>query len=315
MSQLASLPQLSSDLIELIIENLDTLVDLWSCNLVCRSWLPLARKRIPMSLYPLVIPGFLDLLQSPTTFLLSTVRHLRIWMPDDYSKTHPQKYLATITMLPTFTRLRLLDIHCNFPVDFCPLPWLTVLKLSGKFASYASFVRFMSDLPALEGLSLSGVEWDDVPDPHLTFPTLQLGWLSLDWGHRLPIEHVMFSLRPRSLSLHVAAPLQEDILSSLNFRHSTSLRRLSIGSALLSLLANIVPHCPLESLILGARTEYNEAPWPPLSQFTELLDESQFAAVREIQFVVDGTVLKDFETQLFAAMRSSAARVGNMYRY
>jgi hypothetical protein len=122
-----------------------------------------------------------------------------------------------------------------------------------------------------------------------------------------------------------------DILSSLDFRHSTSLRQLSIGSAvswtifltheaavfpqLLSLLANIVPHCPLESLILGARTEYNEAPWPPLSQFTELLDESQFAAVREIQFVVDGTVLKDFETQLFAAMRSSAARAGNMYRY
>ncbi|KAJ6589098.1 hypothetical protein B0H19DRAFT_230699 [Mycena capillaripes] len=189
-SELAS--HLPPDLIELIIENIDTLQALSSSSLVCRLWLPFARNRLPVFLSPWRIPGFLELLESPQTTLFSTLRQLKIWASSD-----EQVHIRVLQTLPKFSRLRWLSLDCSFPVDMPALPQLTGLSLSGKFASYASFVRFMSDLPALQILALSQLLWDDTLDPQLTFPTLDLEVVSFNWGSQLPIEHIMFSLRAR----------------------------------------------------------------------------------------------------------------------
>ncbi|KAJ6589096.1 hypothetical protein B0H19DRAFT_1248658 [Mycena capillaripes] len=344
--------QLPPDLVELIIENVDGLQDLLSCSLLCHAWFPLARNRIPFYLSHQVLPGFRDLLQSPQTTLFSTVRQMKLWAP---SASSAQR--SILKMLPSFSRLRSLNIYCTF-VDLPPLPQLTELKLSGTFASYATFVRFMSDLPALRGLSLSDLRWDDVPDPRLTFPTLHLEWVSLNWGGQMPIEHIMFSLRTRRLTWNVGAGVRDDMLpayqksmskylrhlgghlrhflfgcelsehvdiaASLDFRHSTGLKRLSVGRAvrcsvfgadfeatvsphLTTLLAKVVPHCSLATLIVSVCLETGRPPWKSLPQFAELFAAPQFSAVREIQFVIDEAFRGDFEAKL--TMLSSADRV------
>ncbi|KAJ7922419.1 hypothetical protein B0H13DRAFT_1865795 [Mycena leptocephala] len=249
-----------------------------------------------------------------------------------------RKSSAHLKMLPDFIRLRSLVIWCGFPAGLALLPQLTELELFGKFGSYLGFVSFMSDLPALQNLTPDGVVWDDSPDPHFAFPTLELKTVSLDWGHQHPVEHIMLSLHARRLILsfwldpspdwllsipkylhHLGDHLrylqldcesheQINCVSGLDCRHITSLQHLRIGTAvrynvlatssevavapqLERLLARITPHCRLETLILGVETEciINPPRWTPFPQFAELMDAPQFAAVSEIQFVVNGS--------------------------
>jgi hypothetical protein len=65
----------------------------------------------------------------------------------------------------------------------------------------------------------------------------------------------------------------------------------AVAPQLERLLARITPHCRLETLILGVETEciINPPRWTPFPQFAELMDAPQFAAVSEIQFVVNGS--------------------------
>lgn len=57
------------------------------------------------------------------------------------------------------------------------------------------------------------------------------------------------------------------------------------------LLASLTPHCRLETLILGVLPDSvnNPTPWVPLSELVDLLDTAQFATLREVQFIVDGS--------------------------
>ncbi|KAJ7640050.1 hypothetical protein DFH06DRAFT_1216447 [Mycena polygramma] len=190
-------PHLPADLTELIVEELcDSSKDLSSCSLISLGWLPCARKRF---LSARKIPAFLELVQSPLTTLFWTVRRLEIWISRD--DPHSEVHLPILEMLPKFQRLRGLTMWCNFPVPLPALPDLAEPELSGVFASYASFVRFMSDLPALRSLTLDEVSWDDFSDPQLVFPPLELRTVTLDWGSLTPIPHVMLPLRPRMLIL------------------------------------------------------------------------------------------------------------------
>ncbi|KAJ7909070.1 hypothetical protein B0H13DRAFT_2015263 [Mycena leptocephala] len=325
--------QLPLELVELIIEELhDSPRDLSSCGLVCRGWFHFAKSHVTIFLNAQNIPGFLDLVQSPTTTLFSSVRRLIIWVSQEDSQIH----LPILQMLPEFTRLRSLLMWCSFPEGLPLLPELTELDLSGKFGSYSGFVSFMSNLPALQNLALHGVVGDDSPDPHLTFPTLELK--TLHWGNGYPVEHVMFPLHTRRLILsfwpilspnwlrsiskylhHLGDHLrylqlncesdeQINCVSGLDFRYITGLQHLRIGKAVHSyvlatssevtiapqlerLLARITPHCRLETLILGVETNCMIDPpqRTPFSQFAELMDAPQFAAVSEIQFVVNGS--------------------------
>ncbi|KAJ7610748.1 hypothetical protein DFH06DRAFT_1245811 [Mycena polygramma] len=100
--------------------------------------------------------------------------------------------------------MRSLDMSCKFPDNLPSIPQLTELRLNGEFGTYAGYVRFLSDLPALQSLRLDGFFWKDCPrSPPLVvpFPSLDLKAASLHWGLRLPIEPIMFSLRTRKLVL------------------------------------------------------------------------------------------------------------------
>ncbi|KAJ7679370.1 hypothetical protein DFH06DRAFT_1166393 [Mycena polygramma] len=202
-------PRLSSDLIELIIGDINAPEDRSSCSLVCREWLPFARDRRRITLLPPKTAEFLDLLQSPTTTLFLTIRHLRIWDPSGL-QTHLSMSLFPI--LPKFTRLLRLDTNFDFPSDFPPLPSLVELSLCGNFTSYASFVRVMAGFPSLRRLTIAGVRWAGSTDPSLKFPTLYLDTLVLYWGAsegvRYPIELLMSSIRTRGVTLHLGRDLR-----------------------------------------------------------------------------------------------------------
>ncbi|KAJ6594312.1 hypothetical protein B0H19DRAFT_1094979 [Mycena capillaripes] len=313
-------PHLPPELTELIVEELhDSPQDLASCNLVCRGWLLCARSHVNIFLTTKRIPRFLDLLQSPKNTLVSTICRLEIWV----SRDEPG------------SQVHLPILQIGHP----PLPWLTELELSGRFASYASFVSFMSDLPVLQTLTLDEVQWDDFPDPQLTFPTIELKTLTLDWGPHVPVEDVMFCLHARRLILtfwclpspitwlrsmskylrHLGDHLQylqlncvsyEHIqyVSGLDFSRSLGLRHLRIGEAarlnflvsssdvvicpdLERFLASVTLHCQLETLILSVETDYmvNPISWTSFARFAELMDAPQFATLREIRFIVNGS--------------------------
>ncbi|KAJ6482138.1 hypothetical protein C8R47DRAFT_585211 [Mycena vitilis] len=356
ISQATSLGDFPHELIELIIEEVGNgLQDVLSCSLVCRAWLPLARSRLPIRLKPYIVQSFLDLLQSPRATLLSAIRQIKLNGP-----TGSEAHLALLKLLPTFTHLRYLDVHCTFRRDLPPLPHLTELRLSGTLFSYSGFISFMSALPVLQSLALSNVGWSDYPDPQLTFPTLQLERLSLDWGRQEPNESIMLSLRTRRLQLIVRTIHEKTpypayqrsiarylhclgghlqyfqfncissehlrIASSLDFSRSTGLRRLSIEKAvrysmfayffeasvslhIMDVLTNLPADASLESLTLGVSRESNEPSWIALSQFAGLLATPQFAALREIRFVIDQAFREDFRSRLFGTMRGCTARI------
>ncbi|KAF7361270.1 hypothetical protein MSAN_01159400 [Mycena sanguinolenta] len=339
--------ELPSELIELTLGNIHSIPDILSCTLVCRRWVPFARSRLEIYLHPRVTPAFLQLLRSPKTTLFSVRRlQIRTWGRETHN------YHSVLKLLPAFTALRFLDIRGAF-AEIPPLPWLTELRLSGTFASYSGFVRFMSDLPALQALTINDIQWDDTPDPKLPIPTLHLEWLSLSWA--APVEHIMFPLRTpilrldmrgtrmgtymqsiskylhrlgghlRDLHLHCT---QLEILSSLDFRHSTSLQLLAIGPVvrytrrgaalreatvypqLSTVLANVMSHCPLKILVINVFTENSQGPdaWLPLGHLTEILEGPLLAKVSRIRFLISDVYRGDFEA-LLGAMPIRAGQV------
>ncbi|KAJ7605945.1 hypothetical protein DFH06DRAFT_1310019 [Mycena polygramma] len=164
-------PRLPADLIEPVIQELsDNRPALLSCSLVSQGWLPLARNHLTLLLTPPNIVEFAALLQSPTSFLLSTVRRL------DISNGGPGPvHGPLLRMLPEFRRLRFLSMWCTFPDDLPPLAALTELVLCGEFPSYASFARFLSGLPNLRRLKLGDYFiCGDSLQPTVTFPLLEL---------------------------------------------------------------------------------------------------------------------------------------------
>ncbi|KAJ6616793.1 hypothetical protein B0H10DRAFT_1369737 [Mycena sp. CBHHK59/15] len=65
----------------------------------------------------------------------------------------------------------------------------------------------------------------------------------------------------------------------------------SIHPDLERVLTNILPHCLLQEIILVVETDNLSNPpvWPSIGRLAELLDLAQFATVRTIQFIVDGS--------------------------
>ncbi|KAJ7304625.1 hypothetical protein DFH08DRAFT_1089183 [Mycena albidolilacea] len=322
------------ELFEVIVEQLsDSPKDLSVCNLVCREWLLLARNYTTIHLSTQNISGVLDLLEFPTTTLFYSLRRLDIfaWYSEDTA------HLPILQMLPQFKRLPALVMWCPFPDGLPDLPWLTELELSGTFGSWASFVRFMSNLPALQTLVLDDVRWADVPVPPLNFPFLDLRALSLDFGTGAPIEAIMLPNRTRSLTLglwgysssptgclqivptylhHLGGHLRYlhlrcESTDHIDFCHNVGLQHLQIGGAiplnivgelsvvdvspsLECLLANVASHCSLQTLTLGVQTESVTNPiypteWTVFPKFVQFMDAPQFSAVREIQFIVNGS--------------------------
>ncbi|KAJ7765965.1 hypothetical protein B0H14DRAFT_3592730 [Mycena olivaceomarginata] len=205
------------------------------------------------------ISGFLALLELSTTTVFYNIRRLEIFAWGTEERVH----LPILQMLPQFRRLCSLILWCPFPYGLPDLPWLTELELSGTFGSYASFFHFMSNLPALQSLVLDDVQWADIPQHPLSFPSLDLRTLSLDFGMRAPIVTIMLHIRTRSLTLglwsHGSFPIvwlqrvptylhrlgghlchlnlrcdsDEHIqhVSAMDFRHNVGLQQLEIGEA------------------------------------------------------------------------------------
>ncbi|KAJ7813887.1 hypothetical protein B0H14DRAFT_2604556 [Mycena olivaceomarginata] len=126
----------------------------------------------------------------------------------------------------------------------------------------------MSNLPALQSLVLDDVQWADIPQHPLSFPSLDLRTLSLDFGMRAPIVAIMLPIRTRSLTLgtlepwffphsvaakssHISPPLgwpptsfeppvrfrrahtswKAERVSTMDFHHNVGLQHLEIGEA------------------------------------------------------------------------------------
>ncbi|KAJ6510418.1 hypothetical protein C8R45DRAFT_964039 [Mycena sanguinolenta] len=325
--------ELPSELIELTLGNVHSIPDILSCTLVCRRWVPFARNRLEIYLHPRVTPPFLQLLHSPTSTLFS-VRHLQIrtWGRDKHA------YHSVLKLLPTFTALRFLDIRGAF-AEIPPLPWLTELKLSGSFASYSGFVRFMSDLPALQALTLDEVRWEEgAAELDLTIPTLHLEWASLSWGSRVPVAQIMFPLRTPMLVLNLGTgshahdiseyfqrlgshlrhllfrctwTAQLDILPLLDFRHSTGLQLLGIGP-----VVRYTRRGPAlrETLVISVVTENNQGAdaWLPMGNLTEILEGPLLATVRRIRFLISDAYREDFEA-LLGAMPNKTGRIVEVF--
>jgi hypothetical protein len=193
-----TVPRIPPELCELIVEQLsDIPKDLLACSLVCREWFILARNHTTIYLSAQNISGFLDLLELSTTTVFYNIRRLEVFAWGAEERVH----LPILQMLPQFQRLYSLVLWCPFPYGLPDLPRLTELELSGTFGSYASFVHFMSNLPALQSLVLDDVRWADIPQLTLSFPSLDLRTLSLDFGMQAPIEAIMLPIRTRSLTL------------------------------------------------------------------------------------------------------------------
>ncbi|KAJ7640030.1 hypothetical protein DFH06DRAFT_1138035 [Mycena polygramma] len=257
------------------------------------------------------IPGFIDLVRSPVTTLFHTVRWIDIWIATADAEVH----VPILEMLPKFSRLRILAMRCNFPVQMPTLPSLTELELAGVFTSYASFVRFMSDLPALQTLALEKVIGVPTHQSNMSFCARRLildfwpdptsEWLRCisSYLRHLGDHLVYLQLNCTSNAQIISA----DGVSMLDYSQCIDLRHLRIGEAvrlnvlatsdvsvspeLEHLLSSVTPHCKLETLILEEETENisNPTPWSPLSQFAELMDGPRFATVREITFIVNGS--------------------------
>ncbi|KAJ6480584.1 hypothetical protein C8R47DRAFT_1218773 [Mycena vitilis] len=321
-------PRFPSELAELVVEELrDSQPNLFSCSLVCSEWLAFARSHVPISLTAQNIAVFIQLLHSPRATLFSTIRQLHISMGDHDHGVH----LPLLQLLPRFTRMRSLDMSCKFSDDLPSIPQLTELRLNGEFGTYAGYVRFLSDLPALQSLRLDGFFWKDCPrSPPLVVPFPFLDLNISKYLHHLGV-HLQY--------LHLNCEFVDHIGSAagFDFSQSSGLRHLRIGSAihfhrtimlvppqLEGLLAGVTPHCRLETLILNVHTNDIGFPprWMPLSQFAQLvLDIPPSATVREIQFILDGpascldaykisarSVLERFEALLPAILPSIPTR-------
>ncbi|KAJ7660102.1 hypothetical protein DFH06DRAFT_1401342 [Mycena polygramma] len=332
-------PRLPADLIELVIQELaDHCPTLLSCTLVSQGWLPLARNHLTLFIKAQNMTEFSALLQSPTSFLLSTVRRL------DISNGGSAVQNPLLRMLSEFSRLRSLSVwSALFPDDLPTLPALTELELWGDFPSYTSFARFLSDLPNLWRLTLADFKCHTSPQPPVEFPSLELEtanfecgkeftdtifmWApltrELTWGfaeqkmspqylQKLSQYLCRLGSRLRYLSLEFWTTQHIDRAHELDFSHNTGLHHLRLGDTVMfsydplsassevhisphleRLLSQITPHCRLQTLSFGVETETGRVsphspPWPSLAQLGELLDKPQFAAVREIEFVVDG---------------------------
>ncbi|KAJ7609566.1 hypothetical protein DFH06DRAFT_1485765 [Mycena polygramma] len=330
-------PRLPADLNEPVIQELsDNRPALLSCSLVSQGWLPLARNHLTLLLTPPSIAEFLALLQSPTSFLLSTVRRL------DISNRAPGPvHGPLLRMLPEFRRLRLLSMWCTFPDDLPPLPALTELVLCGEFPSYASFARFLWGVPNLRRLTLGDYfKCGDSLLPKVAFPSLELETASfecdkeftatifmwapvtrrLTWGFADDdmspegLSRYLCRLGPRLqyLNLDFWTPEHIDRACEVDFNHTTGLQHLRLGDTVIfgydsvsglwevnisphleRLLSRITPYCRIQTLVFSVETDFGGAsphgpPWPSLARFAQLLDAAQLAAVREIEFVVDG---------------------------
>ncbi|KAJ7446113.1 hypothetical protein FB451DRAFT_791506 [Mycena latifolia] len=185
--------RLPPELMALVIEELaDSKPDILACSLVCRGWLPFARNNLDIFIGPKSAPTFLELIASPITTFVSTLRRLELFGYEEVP--FPE---ALFPVLTNFVSLRSLSLYSPVPDDLPPLPWLVELSLgSTRFPSYADFVKFMSDLPCLQRLELCNVSWATGPaDGNHAFPPLELRFLELYWGNRPPIEGILFALR------------------------------------------------------------------------------------------------------------------------
>ncbi|KAJ7039192.1 hypothetical protein C8F04DRAFT_1392633 [Mycena alexandri] len=319
---MASFPRLPPELVELVMHELyESSKDLARCSLVCREWTVCARNHIAFSLVEKTIPEFL---QYPKIFI-ATVCRLRIDAP-----SFSLSYEPILKMLPAFPRLHDLTLLCSFPdrfpMDLPHLPLLKKLKLSINFSSYNGFVGFVSDLPALQDLTLLDVgRWkNSQPFPILTFKALTLHLPTIP-------KHVMLSLRSENLTLEfddiLSFPYRKSlsqwmrnmgvhlrclhldgddpefvVLARADFRCNTNLKHLRLRNAVqlswrhdavvsrkvVPLLAAISPHCRLETLILEVDTVMDNHGSKPLADFlVEILDTPQFAAVQQIRLLVN----------------------------
>ncbi|KAJ7812612.1 hypothetical protein B0H14DRAFT_2605607 [Mycena olivaceomarginata] len=127
----------------------------------------------------------------------------------------------------------------------------------------------MLNLPVLQSLVLDDVQWADIPQHPLSFPSLDLRTLSLDFGMRAPIVAIMLPIRTRSLTLglwshgsfpivwlqrvptylhrlgghlhhlnlrcdsdeHIQSSWKAERVSTMDFHHNVGLQHLEIGEA------------------------------------------------------------------------------------
>ncbi|KAJ6582363.1 hypothetical protein B0H19DRAFT_1061779 [Mycena capillaripes] len=218
--------------------------------------------------------------------------------------------------LPRLTELDLLGKFGTYAHFLGFMSNLTALrKLTLTKIQWGDFPEPPLTLPSLELEELS-LDWaPNPPSECIMFPLHTPRLILSFWPGPSPewlqsISRYLHRLGDhlRYLQLNCESNEQISRVSRLDFSHSTGLKQLRVGEAvrlnvlptssdiavspeLERLLASVTPHCRLETLILGVQTEniINPTPWPPLSQFAELMDARQFATVREIQFIVNGS--------------------------
>ncbi|KAJ6456999.1 hypothetical protein C8R47DRAFT_1164821 [Mycena vitilis] len=217
-------PRLPADLIQPVIQELaDHHPTLLSCSLVSQGWLPLARNHLTFFTKPQNMTEFSALLQSPTSFLLSTIRRLDI--------SHAPGPL--LQMLPQFRRLRSLSMwSAAFPDDLPLLPALTELELWGYFPSYSSFAQFLSNLPTLRSLTLANFKCDASSQNRDILPSLELETASFECREEFTDALFVWAPLTRELTWGFAeqdmSPQYLEKLSRYLYRLGTRLRYLGL---------------------------------------------------------------------------------------
>ncbi|KAJ7625933.1 hypothetical protein FB45DRAFT_1060526, partial [Roridomyces roridus] len=191
--------ELPPELVDLVVGHLDFFSDLLACARVCRSWIPIARSGLTLSVNKGKMVSFLELVQAPTATFPSTIQRLEIRL---YQAASTDYSSLVVGILSRFTVLRFLTLAgLRIPGELPPLPTLTVVDLvTSEFATCAGFVRFVSKFPRLRVLKLWNTTWGEDSSEELpALPPMHLDSVSLGC-FPCSVPHASAKLNPSGAS-------------------------------------------------------------------------------------------------------------------
>ncbi|KAJ7626209.1 hypothetical protein FB45DRAFT_76309 [Roridomyces roridus] len=280
---------LPPELIAAILDHIqDSRSDCLGGSLVCRSWLPFARRGCRITVFPHKSSQFTEFCKSPNNTLVPTVGALSL-----YGYRHALEYEPLIRLFGNFTSLRSLTLRCRIPSELPHLPTLYELILDyATFPSYSLFVDFMSHLPVLQTFATNQVFYETGPaDGQASFPTRSIELCSLQFVEYPLDERSIFALRPRNLTLSLPRSPIPAFLSQYLLQLGPDLQSLEIlyfhsqpdFTPLLNLHAN--PNLHHLKLCHAFRIDYHSGTvaCPALPSLLHLVSQSPYLRVLTLE--------------------------------